>query len=278
MRPIWRGHLAFGLVTIPMKLYTATDPKDIRFRLLHKTCLTPIQNKRYCSQHEQIVDWNDVARGFEYAKGKFVTLEEEDLERVPLETAGTVSITAFVNLGEIDPIFYEKAYYLSPDEGGQKAFRLLHDAMGEMQRVAIGKVVIKEKEHLVAVRPHDGALVMNTLFYADEIRPVGEIPELPVQTKIHPNEKKMAMELIQGLAAEFAPQEFQDEYRDALKKVIEAKIEGEEVAAPAKPERKVVDLMDALRRSLDLTRKEKPARRSRLAAHARAAAMRERHR
>ncbi len=279
MRPIWKGHLTFGLVTIPMKLYTATDAQDIRFRLLHKTCLTPIQNKRFCPHHDQIVEWNDVVRGFEYAKGKFVTVAEEDLERIPLETAGTVSVTAFVDLSEIDPIYFEKSYYLSPDEGGQKAFRLLHDAMSEIHRIAIGKVVIKEKEHLVAVRPYNGALVMNTLFYADEIRPVAEIPEFPVETKVHPNEKKMAMELIQGLASAFAPQEFQDEYRDALQKVIEAKVAGEAVAAtPAKQERKVVDLMDALRRSLQLTRKDKPARRSRAASPARAAAMRERHR
>ncbi len=278
MRPIWKGHLTFGLVTIPMKLYTATDSKDIRFRLLHKSCLTPIQNKRYCPQHEQIVDWNDVVRGFEYAKGKFVTLDDEDLERVPLETAGTVSVNAFVNLSEIDPIYFEKSYYLSPDEGGQKAFRLLHDAMGEMQRIAVGKVVIKEKEHLVAVRPYDGALVLNTLFYSDEIRAVDQIPEFPVQAKVHPNEMKMAMELIQGLAAKFAPQEYSDEYRDALLKVIKAKVEGEEVAVPVKEERKVVDLMDALRRSLQLTQKDKPGRRSRATSHPRAAAMRERHR
>lgn len=278
MRPIWKGHLTFGLVTIPMKLYTATDSKDIRFRLLHKSCLTAIQNKRYCPQHEQIVDWNDVVRGFEYAKGKFVTLDDEDLERVPLETAGTVSVNAFVNLSEIDPIYFEKSYYLSPDEGGQKAFRLLHDAMGEMQRIAVGKVVIKEKEHLVAVRPYDGALVLNTVFYSDEIRAVDQIPEFPVQAKVHPNEMKMAMELIQGLAAKFAPQEYSDEYRDALLKVIKAKVEGEEVAVPVKEEHKVVDLMDALRRSLQLTQKDKPGRRSRAASHPRAAAMRERHR
>ncbi|MGH9194314.1 MAG: Ku protein, partial [Acidimicrobiia bacterium] len=129
MRPIWRGHLTFGLVTIPVKLYTATDPKDIRFRLLHKSCLTPIQNKRFCPHHDQIVEWNDVVRGYEYEKGKFVSLTEEDLESVPLETAGTVSVTSFVTLDEINPLFYEKSYYLAPDEGGQKAFRLLHDTM-----------------------------------------------------------------------------------------------------------------------------------------------------
>ena len=278
MRPIWRGHLTFGLVTIPVKLYTATDAKDIRFRLLHKSCMTPIQNKRYCPHHEQIVEWNDVVRAFEYAKGKFVALSDEELESVPLETTGTVSVTSFVTLNEIDPIYYEKSYYLAPDEGGQKAFRLLHDTMEEVTKVAVGKVVIKEKEHLVAVRPYDGALVMSTLFYADEVRAVDQIPEFPIQVKVHPNEKKMAMQLIEGLAASFSVAEHRDEYRDALEKIIAARVEGETVEAPVtRKQEKVVDLMEALRRSLQLTRKEKPVRRARVSAP-RAAAMRERHR
>lgn len=286
MRPIWKGHLTFGLVTIPVKLYTATEGKDIRFRLLHTTCMTPIQNKRFCPSHEQIVEWNDVVRGYEYAKGKFVPLADEELETVPLETAGTVSVTSFVSLSEIDPIYYEKSYYLAPDEGGQKAFRLLHDTLEEATKIAVGKVVIKEKEHLVTVRPHDGALVMSTLFYADEVRAVDEIPELPIETKVHPNEKKMAMQLIEGLAGSFSAAEYRDEYRDALQKVIQAKVEGEAVeAAPARKAEKVVDLMEALRRSLQITRREKPGRRIRAlrptpgqATAPRAAAMRERHR
>ncbi|MBI4276963.1 MAG: Ku protein [Armatimonadetes bacterium] len=288
MRPIWKGHLTFGLVTIPVKLYVATESKDVRFRLLHQSCLTPIQNKRFCPHHNEIVEWNDVVRGFEYAKGKFVTLTDEELDNVPLETAGTVSIVAFVDPQEINPIYVEKSHYLAPDEGGAKAFRLLHEVMGEASRVAVGKVVIKEKEHLVAVRPHDGALVMSTLFYADEVRAVKDIPELPVEAKLHPNEKKMAMQLIEGLAGEFRPEEFQDGYRDALQKVIQAKVEGEAVAAaPARQEEKVVDLMDALRRSLQMAKKERPARRAREAREvrearpastARVAAMRERHR
>ncbi len=278
MRPIWKGHLTFGLVTIPVKLYTATEAKDIRFRLLHRSCMTPIQNKRYCPSHEQIVEWNDVVRGYEYAKGKFVPMTDEELDRVPLETAGTVSVTSFVSLEEIDPIYYEKSYYLAPDEGGGKAFRLLHDTLQDATKVAVGKVVIKEKEHLVSVRPRDGALVLSTLFYADEVRAIDEVPEFPVQGKIHPNEKKMALQLIEGLAGTFSATDYQDEYRDALQKVISAKVEGEPVeTAPERKEEKVVDLMEALRRSLQAARKEKPLRRSR-AAQPRVAAMRERHR
>lgn len=277
MRPIWKGHLTFGLVTIPVKLYTATEAKDIRFRLLHKADMTPIQNKRYCPAHEQIVDWNDVVRAYEYAKGKFVPVTEEELDNVPLETAGTVSVSAFVELAEIDPIYYDKSYYLAPDEGGQKAFRLLHDTMEESTKVAVGKVVIREKEHLVAVRPLDGALVMSTLYYADEVRSTEDIPEFPVQAKVHPNEKKMALQLVEGLAAEFNPTEYRDEYRDALLKVINAKVEGAPLEAHERKEEKVVDLIEALRRSLQATRKEEPARRTRRA-RPRATALRERHR
>lgn len=286
MRPIWKGHLTFGLVTIPVKLYTATESKDVRFRLLHRSCMTPIQNKRYCPQHEQIVDWNDVVRGYEYAKDKFIAMSDEELDSVPLETAGTVAVTSFADLHEIDPIFYEKSYYLAPDEGGQKAFRLLHDTLGEITKVAVGKVVIKEKEHLVAVRPYDGTLVMSTLYYADEVRAVGDIPELPVQAKVHPNEKKMAMQLIEGLIAAFKPADYRDDYREALQKVIAAKVDGETVAVPTRKPEKVVDLMEALRRSLQMNRREKaPASRRRpvrpsggQTATPRVAAMHERHR
>lgn len=277
MRPIWKGHLTFGLVTIPVKLYTATESKDIRFRLLHKEDMTPIQNKRYCPAHESIVEWNDVVRAFEYAKGKYVPVTDEELDNVPLETAGTVSVSAFVELSEIDPIHYDRSYYLAPDEGGQKAFRLLHDTMDESRKIAIGKVVIREKEHLVAVRPYDGALVMSTLYYADEVREIEDIPEFPVQAKVHPNEKKMALQLVEGLAAEFKPEEYKDEYRDALMKVITAKVDGAPIEISERKEEKVVDLMEALRRSLAATKQEQPARRTRRA-RPRAAALRERHR
>ena len=281
-RPIWKGYLSFGLVTIPIKLLTAEDPQDVHFRLLHKTCGTPIQNKRWCPVHETIVPYEETGRGFEVAKGGFVTMTEEELESVSVETSENLSIVEFVDLLEIDPLYFDKSYYLAPDEGGSKAFALLREAMREAGKVAVGKVVIREKEHLVAVRPFDGAMVMSTLFYADEIRRLEDVEELQTEAKIHPNERKMAMQLIDGLTAEFHPQEFKDEYRDKLLQVIKAKAEGQAVvhSAAPKPE-KVVDLMDALRRSLELARKGKsqpaPVRRGASRAQA-AAAMRERHR
>ncbi|MDR7463923.1 MAG: Ku protein [Armatimonadota bacterium] len=279
-RPIWKGYLTFGLVTIPIRILVAEDPKDVRFRLLHKSCGTPIQNRRWCPHHETIVSAEDTVRGFEYARGRFVIVTEEELESAAVETTENLTILEFVDPREIDPLYFDRSYYLAPDEGGSKAFALLRDAMREAGRVAVGKVVIREKEHLVTVRPFNGAMVMSTLFYADEVRRLEEVEELRGEVKIHPNERKMAMQLIEGLSGEFRLEEFRDEYREKLLRVLQAKAEGQAVAAaPAPRPEKVVDLMDALRRSLELARKGRPQPVRRGASRAQAAAaMRERHR
>lgn len=279
-RPIWKGYLTFGLVTIPIRILVAEDPKDVRFRLLHKSCGTPIQNRRWCPHHETIVSADDTVRGFEYARGRYVTVTEEELQAAAVETSENLTILEFVDLREIDPLYFDKSYYLAPDEGGSKAFALLRDAMREAGRVAVGKVVIREREHLVAVRPFNGAMVMSTLFYADEIRRLEEVEEIRGEVKIHPNERKMAMQLIEGLSGEFRLEEFRDEYREKLLRVLQAKAEGQTVAAaPASRPEKVIDLMDALRRSLELARKGRPQPVRRGASRTQAAAaMRERHR
>ncbi|MDQ7848723.1 MAG: Ku protein [Armatimonadota bacterium] len=279
-RPIWKRYLTFGLVTIPIRILVAEDPKDVRFRLLHKSCGTPIQNRRWCPHHETIVSAEDTVRGFEYARGRFVIVTEEELESAAVETTENLTILEFVDPREIDPLYFDRSYYLAPDEGGSKAFALLRDAMREAGRVAVGKVVIREKEHLVTVRPFNGAMVMSTLFYADEVRRLEEVEELRGEVKIHPNERKMAMQLIEGLSGEFRLEEFRDEYREKLLRVLQAKAEGQAVAAaPAPRPEKVVDLMDALRRSLELARKGRPQPVRRGASRAQAAAaMRERHR
>jgi len=258
-RPIWKGYLTFGLVTIPVRLHTAEDPQDVHFRLLHKTCGTPIQNRRWCPLDETIVPYEDTVRGFEVSKGRYVSVTAQELESVPVETTESLNIAQFVDLEEIDPLYFDKSYFVAPDEGGAKAFALLREAMREAGKVAVGKVVLREKEHLVAVRPYREGLVMSTLFYADEIRALEEIEDLAAAPRLHPNERKMAMQLIEGLTAEFRPEEFKDEYREKLLQVLKAKAEG--AAAPAravpKPE-KVVDLMDALRRSLEQARRSRP--------------------
>jgi DNA end-binding protein Ku len=259
VRPVWRGYVSFGLVTIPVKLYTATEEKDVRFRLLHSTCLTPIKNQRYCPHHEIVIEWSDVVRGYEVSKGHFVTVSDEELDKIPIDTSGNVNIAGFVELSEIDPIYYERSYYVVPDEGGAKAFALLQEALRQADRVAVGKVVMREKEHVVSLRPFQDAMVLSTLYYADEVRAVSGLDEVPVDVKVHPNERKMAGQLVDSLAIEFHPDEYKDEYRQAVLALIEAKGKGEPVPeAKAKAPGKVVDLMEALRRSVELAQ-QRPA-------------------
>jgi len=278
MRSIWKGAISFGLVTIPVGLYPATESKRPQFRQLRDSDHSRIRYKRTAESDGEEVPYENIVKGYEFEKGRYVVFSEEELDDVMKGiSGGMVNVNSFVDESEIDPIYYERSYYLAPDEGGQKAFRLLHDTLEESSKIAVGKVVIREKEHLVSVRPYDGAMVMATLFYADEVRSAEDIPELPVQAKVHANEKKMALQLVEGMASGFDPAQYQDEYREALQKVITAKVEGEPVAAPERKEEKVVDLMEALRRSLQATRKEEPIRRGRRA-RPRAAALRERHR
>jgi len=256
VRPSWRGYVSFGLVTIPVKLYTATEQKDVRFRLLHTVCHTPIKNQRFCPHCDRVIEWADVVRGYEASKGRFVLVTDEELEQIPIDTSGNVNIAGFVELQDIDPIYYERSYYVAPDEGGAKAFLLLEEALREANRVAIGKVVIREKEQLVSLRPYQKAMVLSTLFYADEVRSLSGLEELPVEATVHPNERKMAVQLVENLAMEFNVEEFKDEYRDALMAMISAKGKGEEVAGPkeAPAPGKVVDLMEALKRSVEMAK------------------------
>jgi len=253
MRPFWRGYISFGLVTIPVKLYSATDEKDIRFRLLHTVCQTPIKNQRFCPHCDKVIEWSDVIRGYEVSKGRFVTVTDEEIEQIPMDTSGNVNITGFVELREIDPIYYERSYFVVPDEGGSKAFLWAEEALRYSQRVRIGKVVIREKEQLVTLRPYQTAMVMNTLYYADEVRSIQGLEELPIEANVHPNERKMAGQLVDNLTMEFHVEEFHDEYREAVRSMLDAKGKGEIVAVGKAPAPgKVVDLMEALKRSVEM--------------------------
>lgn len=273
MRPFWRGYISFGLVTIPVKLYVATEQKDVRFRLLHKECLTPIKNQRFCPYHNKVIEWSDVVRGYEVSKGRFVTVADEELEQVPIDTSGNVNIAGFVGLPEIDQLYCDHSYYVVPDEGGAKAFVLLREALQQTDRVAVGKVVIREKEHLVVVRPYQEAMVLTTLYYADEVRALSGLDELPVEAKVHPNERKMAVQLVENLAMEFQIGEFRDEYRDQLMAMIESKAKGEAiVTAKAAAPGKVVDLMEALKRSVEMAQGQHKAGAGRLGGQQRRAA------
>ncbi len=278
MRPVWKGHIAFGLVTIPIRVYVAQESKDVRFRQLHQACGTPIKQVRRCPACNRDVEWEEIVRGYEYEKGRFVPVTDEDLQNLPLPTSGTLNLYGFVQLQVIDPIHYERAYYLAPDAGGAKAFKLLQEALAAAGRVGVGKVVLREKEHLVAVRPYRDALVMEVLYYPDEIRALRDLPEYPIEVKVHPNERKMAVQLVEGMSMEFRPEEYRDEYREALLRVIQAKVEGAPRPAAAPPrEEKVVDLMEALRRSLEMAKRERVRKPQPASPSRRVAAMRERH-
>jgi DNA end-binding protein Ku len=254
-RAIWSGTISFGLVSIPVRLYTATQSHDVHFHLLHKKDGVRLQNVRWCPKDEKAVPWDEVVRGFEYAKGNYVPITEEDLDHLPVKTVHTVDISDFVKLEEVDPIYYDKAYYLAPEETGAKAFVLLRQALEQTRRAAVAKVAIRDKESLCLVRPYLDVLSLDTLFYANEIRPTKDIAVDGVG--VSPKEIEMAVSLIENLSDSFDPQRYHDEYQAALKKLIDAKVGGAPLpAAPSERGEKIVDLMEALRASVEATRKK----------------------
>lgn len=254
-RAIWRGTISFGMVSIPVDLYTATESHDVRFHLLHKKDGVRLKNVRWCPKDEKAVPWDEVVRGFEYAKGRYLPISDEDLDHLPVKTVHTVDISDFVKLEEVDPIFFDKAYYLAPEEAGIKAFSLLRQALQQTGRAAVAKVAIRDKESLCLVRPYQDVLSMETMFYANEIRSTDGLAADGV--KVSPKELQMAVSLIENLSDSFDPDRYQDEYQAALKQVIDAKVEGAPLPeAPTERGEKVVDLMEALRASIEQTKKK----------------------
>src|SRR2546428_11955226 len=254
-RAIWRGTISFGMVSIPVNLYTATESHDVRFHLLHKRDGVRLKNVRWGPKDEKAVPWDEVVRGFEYAKGKYVPISEEDLDHLPVKTVHTVDISDFVKLEEVDPIYYDKAYYLAPEEAGGKNFSLLRQALEETGRAAVAKVAIRDKESLCLVRPYQDVLSMDTLFYANEIRSTKGIAVDGVG--VSPKEIQMAISLIENLSDSFDAERYQDEYQAALKQVIDAKVQGAPLPqAPTEIGAKVVDLMEALRASVEQSKKK----------------------
>ncbi len=250
-RSIWNGVISFGMVSIPVKLYSATESKAISFHLLHDKDNSRIKEVKWCPVEDKPVDWDELVRGYEYAKGKYVKMTDEDFESLPLPSKHTIDVSAFVQSAEIDPVYYEKSYYLEPDEAAAKPFVLFMRALTDKQMVAVATITIRNKERLCALRPLGGTLMLDTLLYPDEIR-VSADSELP-KAKISKPEIDMAHNLIDIMTKPFNPEEYHDHYREALKKVIEAKLEGHELveapelAAPGK----VIDLMEALRASVE---------------------------
>jgi len=257
MRSIWKGAIAFGMVTIPVKLYSATESKDVRFRMLCRKHEAPIQEKRVCSDGGEEVAWEELARGYEVAKGEYVVLDPEEIDAAKPDSSTTIDIGDFVEAAEIDPVYFEKSYFLEPTDVGAKPFSLLRKALEETQRVALARVTIRTRERLATLRTYEDALVLETMFWPDEIRSTGSL-DLPegAETKVRPKELQMARSLIDSLAEKFRPESYTDAYRDALEQLIAQKMKGEtRNAKRRKPQPKVIDLMEALQASVDDAKK-----------------------
>ncbi|MDA8334570.1 MAG: Ku protein [Peptococcaceae bacterium] len=258
MRAIWKGAVSFGLVYVPVRLYAATEQKDLKFNYLHEKCRTPVQYRRYCRYCGTEVPPEEIVKGYEYEKGKYVVLNETDFEKTAVNGGRNIEILDFVDQGDIDPVYYEKAYYLAPGDGGAKVYELLRRAMEEAGKVAVSRVMIRSRRSLAAIRVGAGTLVMSTMHYPDEIRPAATLPELNYQVGLHENEIKMAVNLIHSLAAEFKPEKYTDTYRQALLEAIQAKIAGEALQEPVQSEPgRVVDLMEALKASIEMAKEER---------------------
>jgi DNA end-binding protein Ku len=246
------GTISFGLVSIPVRLYTAASSGNVSFNLLHAKCGSRIKQQTFCPVCNEVVDRASLVRGYEFAKDQYVRVSDEELKALEGEASKTIDIVEFVPLEAVDPIFFEKSYYLGPDKGGDKAYRLLAEAMEKQGRVALAQFVMRGKESLVLIRPAQNGLMLHTMYFADEVRDFGEV-DRGQSAKIRPGELELATQLIDGLSNdEFQPQRYQDEYRGRVLELINQKVEGKEVtvAAPEAPRAQVIDLMDALKESL----------------------------
>jgi DNA end-binding protein Ku len=266
---IWSGTISFGLVTVPVKLVSAVRSKDVRFNQLEEGTGARIRYKRVSEATGDEVPQERIVRGSEIAPGQYVVVDQDEIEKLRPKASRTIDISDFVELEEIDPIYFEQPYYLVPDRGAAKPYKLLLDAMSDLQRVALGKIVLRGKEHLVAIRPLDGALCIETMRYADEVIPVESLEGLPGE-ELEPSKREldMARQLIEALATDFEPEKFHDEYREQVQELIEKKAAGEEIVAEPMVEEpaKVVDLMAALEQSLARAGKGQAATGSRRAA------------
>ncbi len=255
MHTMWKGSISFGLVNIPVKMFAATEDRDIRFKYLHKKCKTPIKTERVCPGCNEKIAPEDIVRGYEYEPGHYVIIEDKDIDAIRPKSAKTVEILDFVHLKEIDPLYFDKSYYLAPQEnGGSKAYSLLRKAMDDTGRIAVARITIRDKQSLAVLRVLNNVLVLETIYFPDEVRDIKQIPGVPENVTVDERELQMAEQLIDNLTAEFKPEKYKDDYREALLAMIHKKIEGEEiVSAPEAPQRNVIDLMAALQASLKKT-------------------------
>ncbi len=255
-RAMWKGAISFGLVTIPVAVYPATEEKTLRFNQLHDEDGGRVRYKRVCEKDGEEVSFEHIVKGYEVEKDRYVVLTDEDLNAIPVESSRAIDIHRFVDLDEIDPVMFKKSYYLVPEETGAKAYALLREAMADDGRVGVAKVSFRDKEHLAALRFKDEAFVLETMYWPDEIREA-DFGGVDVSAKIRGQELEMAKQLIESLSGEWNPEEYADEYRQALLQIVEAKLNGQEIEVVApEPTAKVVDLMEALKESVAAAKKQ----------------------
>ncbi len=274
MRSLWKGSISFGLVNIPVSLFPATRREELSFRLLRAGDLSPVNYRRVAQADGREVPWDQIVKGYEYEKGKFVVLKDEDFKRVDIEATQTVDIMDFVQLSEVNPMFFQKPYYLVPDKGGAPAYTLLHDVLSATRKAGIAKVVIRTRQHLAAVKAQEAALVLEVMHFADELVDVSELNIPLAKGTTKPRELEMAKALVEHMTGKWDPERYTDDYTSALMALIKQKVEqGAAAPAPAKPRRRtnVIDLAAVLQESLDQSgagqRQSKPRKsRSRKAA------------
>ncbi len=252
---VWKGFLSFGLVSFPIRLYSAARPDHVRFNMLHRKDLSRIKEVWYCAEEDKPVDRSEIIKGYQISKGEYIPVEEEDLKKIAPATATTMDIVQFVPAKEVDPIYFESSYYIAPDETVSKPYELFFQALADTKYSAIAKVTMHNREHVVLIRAVRNGLLLHTLFYQHELREANQ-PELKLKGKPTGKELALAKSLIEHLAGPFKPQEFHDEYREHVEKLIEQKSKGQKIT-PAHAPRKapVVDLMEALKRSLETSKK-----------------------
>lgn len=253
MRPMWKGALSFGLVSIPVGLYSATTREDLSFRLLHAKDKSPVSYKRFCVEENVEVPWSEIVKGYEYEKGEFVLVTEEDFRNAGVEATQTIDIRDFVPEAEIDAVYFEQPYYLEPQKTGTKAYALLREALKRSGRIGVATVVLRQREHLAAVKAEGDVLMLLTMRFSHELAPPAELSVPRGEAGLDKREIDLALQLVDTLAGSFEPDKYHDQYRETLLQAIEQKVEGREIAVPTsarKPPTKVVDLMHALEASL----------------------------
>ena len=252
MASLWSGYLTFGLISMPIRLYSGARSEQVSFHMLHRDDLSRIKQQLYCPVDDRVVDRSEIVKGYEYRKGEYVVVEPEEIKKIEPRTAKTMEILEFVKAEDIDPIYFESSYYLMPEEAGRRPYALLQKALEETGYIGIAKLTMHNREYTVFLRPHEGGIMLHTMYYQDEIRTVEHFGETDQQLK--PAEVKVANQLVQALAADWEPEKYHDTFQDNIKKLIKARLEGGELEEVEKPRPKpVVDLMSALKQSLAQT-------------------------